>query len=105
MFWLEPAEVKRIVRDRLPPHWGVSVTPKDKDGRRSAAYCADHYEIFAYPVTMNASLEPVAEVLRGLPDVSAVTLRTAEDVKQDTKVSPVRPGVYAIMPQSRLLAQ
>lgn len=103
---LMPAEVKRQVTcdlDRGVPSRSqgyVSVTPQDEAGRKCAAWQAHHYEVFAYPMVLDAPLEPIAEVLRGLPGASGLRIRTAEEYARDaqSRVRPQRPGVYVSLP-------
>lgn len=105
---LMPSDVKRRIAfalDRAYPrhHFSgyVRVIPQDRDGRRSAAWCASRYEIFAYPVTMNAPLEPIADVLREL-GLTSIRIRTVDAVLADSarKANPVRPGVLAYLEAS-----
>jgi hypothetical protein len=101
-----PAEIKRNISyelDRtLPGRFPgyVNVTPRDENGRKCAAWCAHHYEVFAYPIDLSAPLEPIANVLRDLPGAVAVTLRTIEEYVRDKRTTSraERPGVYARLP-------
>lgn len=93
-----PAEVKRMVSYKLlglPFHSQshARVTPRDQDGQACAAWCASYYEVFAYPISTGADLEPVAEVLRRLPGASDIRLRTAAEA-----TGLLRPGVFCRLP-------
>jgi hypothetical protein len=93
-----PAEVKRMVNYKLlglPFHSQAHarVTPKDQRGRKCAAWCASYYEVFAFPISMSADLEPIAGVLRKLPGASDIRFRTAAEA-----TGLLRPGVFCRLP-------
>jgi hypothetical protein len=72
-----PAELARGLQYALPANQAlatdrpvVKVRPRDADGRRSAAWCADHYEITAfYHVMDQGSLDVLEPALAAYPGV------------------------------------
>jgi hypothetical protein len=62
-----PCQLRDQLKDELPDIRGrgsVKVTPRDRDGRRCAAWDAEFYEVAAYYVATGTSLDRLEAALR-----------------------------------------
>lgn len=62
-----PSQLRDQLKDELPDIRGrgrVEVTPRDRDGRRCAAWDAEFYEVAAYYVAMGTSLDRLEAALQ-----------------------------------------
>lgn len=93
-----PAELKRALEYVLPRQHGtyspiVRVTPRDRTGRRCAAWAADHYEVRAYYTTTDLdSLNQLEKALGERPGAYATT-QVLRDQGRNKVTNPEWPTV------------
>lgn len=98
----DPAQLEKdlnryLLRRCDGPH--VSARPIGRDGRRSAAWAADCYEIHVCPVVSSQDLDPIEAVLRAWADerhyqVVRVTRAGWERSERAIEGAPVRRTLY-----------
>lgn len=103
-----PARLRDQLRYLVDDAGYVQVTPRDKDGRRCAAWDAEWYEVAAFYMYTGTPLDPLEEKLRALPGVCRTTQVQAEGQARDPDwpgfarrynpgYNPLRPQVLALI--------
>ncbi|GAA4976148.1 hypothetical protein GCM10023334_102410 [Nonomuraea thailandensis] len=96
-----PSELKRALEYALPRQHGtyspiVHVTPRDRAGRKCAAYVADHYEVHAFYTTTDCdSLERLEKALGERPGVY-VTTRVLRNQGRNEVTNPAWPAAAGL---------
>ncbi|WP_336204400.1 hypothetical protein [Nonomuraea sp. LPB2021202275-12-8] len=99
-----PSELKRALEYALPRQNGtysptVRVTPRDRTGRKCAAWAADHYEVHAFYTTTDlASLDQLEKALSDRPGVYATTqvLRNQDRNEVTNQADPATSASLAL---------
>lgn len=91
-----PARLRDQLLDELPGIRGagsVTVTPRDRDGRRCPAYEAAFYEVAAFYVSMGTSLDVLEAALSAQPGTVRTTQVSGRAVSGPA--TPTGPGSAA----------
>jgi len=104
-----PSELRRELAAKLPPMYGrLTVTPRDKAGRKCPAMRAAWYEVAAWYAEMGTSLDDLEEALRAWPGCVRTTRVGAYGKVRDEdwpgfarrynpSWNPLRPQVLALI--------